>query len=429
MKRHLLILALSIPLFSLHRPIASEPEPNEVPGPPVPEPPMVASNPAAVADFETVRLRWGATLEALLLQKGTPRETITGVIAELRRFVNPRRLRAGDRLELLQDDHGAVLQLRYRPQPHLLVTVARDSQGRYSARCDTLARHREPHLLVGRIESTLYDAVLAAGESSDLIVAFSDIFQWDIDFFIDPRRGDRFRILFEKIYLQDPDTRRWEFTGYGDILAAAYEKADTVLVAFAYQDSTGRLRYYDSQGRSFQKTFLKSPLNYRRITSYFSNGRRHPILRKVRAHTGVDFAAPVGTPVVAAADGRIVHLGWLGGYGRCIKISHKNGSYMTLYGHLSGYARGLHVGAAVAQGQVIGYVGKSGLATGPHLHYTMYYNGRPIDPLKIRVASGSPLDVRAMPAFQRRARELAFKLGLQVEPAYAGQFPKEGFAR
>ncbi len=387
------------------------------------------SGPAPLQNARPLKIRWGATLETLLRQAGVPQDESRQITRALRQVFDPRRLRAGDRLLLLQDDRGSVLELRYQPGSEWLVGVRRNRSGGFVAFRDSLASHVETTFVSGTVRTTLYDAVLQIGEKPELIVAFSDIFQWDIDFFIDPRRGDRFYILFEKKYVYDPQTQGWRFSGYGDILAAAYEKRDTTLAAYSFPDAQGRLRYYDIRGNSFQKTFLKSPLNYRRITSYFSLRRRHPILKRVRAHTGVDFAAPTGTPVVASADGKIIHIGWLGGYGKCIKISHKNGTFVTLYGHLSRFARGLKKGSSVKQGQVIGYVGATGLATGPHLHYTMYYNGRPINPLKIRPVAGKPIPNQKREAFIQRAQWLAFQMGLLPAEKFAHRVPPEGFAR
>lgn len=382
------------------------------------------------AEVHKVRLRWGMTLGMLLRKNKIPADESQQIVQALRQVFNPRKLRAGDTIELAHDPGRKLVAICYQPAPDLRVKIYRDTTGVFVARADTLPTVTETSLLVGEIKSTLYEAVLQAGESPELIMAFSDIFQWDIDFFTDPRKGDRFYILFEKEFLIDPAKATRRFLRYGPILAAAYAKHDTTLQAFSVIDEYGLIHYYDREGKSFQKTFLKSPLNYRRISSYFTRRRRHPILKRVRAHTGVDFAAPKGTPVVASADGKIIHKGWNGGYGRCLKISHKNGAYVTLYGHLSGYARGLQEGSHVKQGQLIGFVGATGLASGPHLHYAMYQNGKPINPLRIRPASGKPLPAEQFPAFARRRDSLLFRLGLQSEnPAYAAFSRKYAIAR
>ena len=428
MFKRFLILMSPLILFSLHQPGPPSIKPISheavIPSLEIPRESMPKDPP-----FMALKIRRGMTLQTLLAAAEIPAPQIQAAVKALGRQVNLRRIRAGETFFVFKNDVQGLTKLSYQPEPGFLISVIKDSLGKFVARRDTLPVHRKITLLHGEIQTTLYDAILRSGESPELILAFSDIFQWDIDFFIDPRRGDTFHILFEKVYIQDPFSRQWKEAGYGNILAAAYEKRDTTLIAYGYPDDRGRMRYYDENGRSFQKTFLKSPLNYRRITSYFSTRRRHPILKRVRAHTGVDFAAPTGTPVVASADGKIIHIGWKGGYGKCIKISHKNGTYVTLYGHLSRFARGLKKGAFVRQGQVIGYVGATGLATGPHLHYTMYYKARPINPLKIRPVAGKPISRETMSAFLRRAQWLKFRLGLSPVSRLAGLIPPEGWAR
>ena len=186
---------------------------------------------------------------------------------------------------------------------------------------------------------------------------------------------------------------------YGKILAAQYVLQSKELTAIYFDNSPNDDGYYTLAGESFQKTFLKSPLNYRRISSYFSYARRHPILKIIRPHYGVDFAAPTGTPVSAAADGVIIDKGYDRGIGKFIKIKHKNPRFVTLYGHLSRFAKGIKKGKQVHQRDIIGYVGKTGLATGPHLHYTFYENGKPINPLKIKNTSGDPINKENLAKF------------------------------
>ncbi|MBN1541924.1 M23 family metallopeptidase, partial [candidate division KSB1 bacterium] len=185
------------------------------------------------------------------------------------------------------------------------------------------------------------------------------------------------------------------------ILAGNYTQKDSSYTAFYYKNSGGKGGYYDAEGRSFQKTFLKSPLNYTRISSHFTGARRHPILKIVRPHYAVDFAAPIGTPVSAAGDGVIIEKGYNKGLGKYLKIRHTNKRYVTRYGHLNGFAPGIEKGAVVQQKQVIGYVGKTGLATGPHLDYAFYDNGRPINPLKIKSSSGDPIAPEERGAFEQ----------------------------
>ncbi|MDZ7266632.1 MAG: M23 family metallopeptidase [candidate division KSB1 bacterium] len=356
----------------------------------VPEPPALR-----VIDHTIAH---GQTLAQILSTRYVRPEDVFPTIAALRSIFDPRHLRAGRPLQLKLDSLGTLHELAYQPSPELVIRVQRDSTNRFIGAADSLRLEREVKLLAGEVTATLYEAVMAQQESPELLLQYTDIFQWDIDFFIDTQRGDRFRILFEKLYVEKEPGRR-EFVRYGRILAASYEQQDSSCMAFLFDpDSSGRGGYFDRQGNSFQKTFLKSPLNYRRISSHFSNGRLHPILRKVRAHTGVDFAAATGTPVVATANGTVAALGWEGGYGKRVVIQHKN-HFSTLYGHLSRFAEGLQVGQMVSQSQVIGYVGATGLATGPHLHYTMYLNGRAIDPLRMKPAAADPIAPHLRQAF------------------------------
>jgi murein DD-endopeptidase MepM/ murein hydrolase activator NlpD len=375
--------------------------------------PAYSSSPSL--EYEAVRMRPGSSLGNMLKKHNVEAREAYDIITALRRVFNPRKIKAGDILKIAKDENDAILELRYKPSTELTIIIKRDSLNQFIALADTLPVYTETGFVYGTLETTLYDAVLGAGESPELIMNFTDIFQWDIDFFTEPRVGDRFAILFEKQFVVDRLTHLPSFLRYGEVIAGAYLKKDSSYIAFNFPDDKGYPRFYDVHGNSFQKTFLKSPLNYRRIASYFSRARFHPILKIVRPHTGIDYSAARGTPVVAAADGRIVHIGWLGGYGKCIKISHKNGTYITLYGHLSRYATGLKPGSQVVQNQVIGYVGSTGLATGPHLHYTMYLNGKPINPLKIRPSSGKSIAPDLMPQFSEMRDIFLARLGLTPE--------------
>jgi len=380
---------------------------------------------AAPAIMFEQTIHYGETLANLLEESAVQPNDIARTIAALQKIFDPRDLRAGHSIRVAVDSAGALHQLLYRPSPEITVRVERSANGELTGRCDTLALAPEVFLLTGEIESTLYEAVLAGGETPELLLDFTDILQWDIDFFYETQRGDRFRILFEKLFVATPDGGK-EFVRYGRILAASYEPKrardanlpDDFVTAFYFQPETGKGGYFDRDGKSFQKTFLKSPLNYRRISSFFSFGRRHPILKKVRAHTGVDFAADHGTPVVASANGAVKEIGWKGGYGHCVLLEHKN-HFATLYGHLSRYAESLQAGDAVEQNQVIGYVGSTGLSTGPHLHYTMFLNGQAIDPLKIQPSSGDPIPAERLPRFVEQRDALLRQMGLWPSPMTA----------
>jgi murein DD-endopeptidase MepM/ murein hydrolase activator NlpD len=244
-------------------------------------------------------------------------------------------------------------------------------------------------VVVGAIEQSLFQAIEQQGEDDQLALDLADIFAWDVDFNTEIRTGDCFRVAVEKRYLDG------EFVRYGRILAAEFVRGDRVLRALSHEGASGP-GYYDPAGRPLRKEFLRSPLRFTRISSRFSRSRLHPILQVRRPHLGVDYAAPTGTPVGAAADGVVAFSGWLGAYGRAIRLRHANG-YETLYGHLSRVD--VRRGQRVAQGQRIGAVGRTGLATGPHLDYRMMRNGRFVDPLRTQSPPAAPLPLHERPAF------------------------------
>jgi murein DD-endopeptidase MepM/ murein hydrolase activator NlpD len=238
------------------------------------------------------------------------------------------------------------------------------------------------HQLGGVIESSLYQAVVAQGGSPQLVSELAEVYAWVIDFF-GLQKGDRFRLIYTTYEVAG------QTAGFGEIKAAAFTHQGRERLAFGYDQGEGR-EYFDECGQSLRKTFLKAPLAYSRISSHFSHSRLHPILKIRRPHHGVDYAAPHGTPVVAVGDGLVQKVSYSGGAGRMVRIRH-NSNFETAYLHLAGYGPGIEAGARVRQGQVIGYVGSSGLSTGPHLDFRFYKNGTPIDPLTIDPPSSEPI--------------------------------------
>lgn len=232
-------------------------------------------------------------------------------------------------------------------------------------------------VIAGEIEDNLYNSSIRQGISPSVVLDLSDIFASDIDFNTDLRRGDRFVVYLERY------ARSGKYLGKPKVLAARMVVRGKKYEAFYFESKKGHGSYYDTDGNSMERLFLKAPLQYRRISSYFTERRFHPILKIYRPHHGIDYAAPTGTPISALGDGVVEFVGWRGGFGRFIVIRH-NKIYKTSYGHLSRFARGLRVGKRVKKGQVIGYVGASGLATGPHLDFRFYKNGKPINYLKTR---------------------------------------------
>lgn len=238
--------------------------------------------------------------------------------------------------------------------------------------------------LEGVVESSLFAAVEAAGGHPELAVLLAEIYQWDVDFLRDLRKGDTFVVIADR---QSVDGQHF---GYGSIYAARFDNAGRRLQAIAFPDDNGRVGYYDLEGRPLRKQFLRSPLKFSRITSRFSLRRYHPVHKRRMPHYGVDYAAPPGTPVLATADGVVTLAGRNGGAGKMVRLRHTNG-YETSYLHLRGYGKGVRRGVRVRQGQVIGYVGSTGWATGPHLDYRVKLNGSYINPLRLSSPPVKPL--------------------------------------
>jgi len=270
-------------------------------------------------------------------------------------------------------------RVTYKIDPFNVLVLKKDESAKYGYTAARQALPKEVRLkkASGVIDSSLYRAAMSAGLSPSVVVSLSDIFAWDVDFSTDMRKGDTFTILYEQVYVDG------KFVENGSIVGAELSNGGRDYKAIYYKDSRGRSGYYDLKGRSLRRMLLKSPLRYRRISSYFTERRYHPILKIYRPHHGIDYAAPRGTPVDAAGSGKVTFAGWKRGYGRFISIKHSNG-YSTGYGHLSKIKRGIRRGARVEQGDVIGYVGSTGISTGPHLHYEVRKGRRLINPLHIR---------------------------------------------
>ena len=264
----------------------------------------------------------------------------------------------------------------------------------------------------GVIDTSLFEAGQHAGLSDSLIMRMAEIFGWDVDFALDIRAGDRFALVFEE---QFKDGQK---IGEGPIIAAEFTNRGRRIRAVRYVDPTGRADYFTPDGLSMRKAFLRSPVNFTRISSRFSFSRKHPILHKMRAHRGVDYAAPRGTAVKASGDGRVVSAGRNGGYGRTVVLRHGS-VYTTLYAHLSRISKGIRPGKRVEQGQTIGYVGSTGLATGPHLHYEFRVRGVHRDPLSVKLPRADSLAEEYMDDFREEAKPLLAKLDLTARTALA----------
>ncbi|MEA5445223.1 peptidoglycan DD-metalloendopeptidase family protein [Gammaproteobacteria bacterium AB-CW1] len=293
------------------------------------------------------------------------------------------RLRPGDQVEIVDDGSGNVLRLSHRIDSDRILEVSRGDNG-FEKEVTELPVQRRVAFASGVIERSLYQDARAAGLSTNLIMNLAGIFQWDIDFVLDTRRGDEFVVIYEELYRDGEKIRD------GQILAAEIVNRGNRLQAVRYTKPSGESDYYNPEGDSMRRTFLRAPLDYVRISSHFNPNRRHPVLNRIRAHRGVDYAAPTGTPIRAAGDGRITLRGRHGGYGNTVQIQHGE-RYSTLYAHMSRFANGHRVGSRVRQGEVIGYVGQTGLATGPHLHYEFLVDGVHRNPVTVDFPAADPV--------------------------------------
>jgi len=256
---------------------------------------------------------------------------------------------------------------------------------------------------VAEITHSLFIDGQRAGLSDKTIMEFIGVFGWDVDFLRDLQRGDQFSVVFEEIYKDG-----MKITS-GKILAAEFINKGKRLRAIYYEHADGIAGYYSDKGEAMRKAFLRTPVNFTRISSRFSLARKHPILNRVRAHKGVDYSAPTGTPIQAVADGKVIFAGWKGGYGNVVQLKHGS-AYSTLYGHMTNFARGIRNGQTVSQGQTIGYVGRTGLATGPHLHYEFLVNGVHRDPMTVKLPNALPLDTRYLADFKQQAAPLIARM-------------------
>jgi len=383
---------------------------------PPPEPPTqaasseIVSDPAPLALPEpiTIPIGKGKTLSGVLAAQGIPQNTVAQITQALRFHLYLRRLQPEDTLRLHRDRGGAVTKAVYRQSPLDIVEISKEEHGWVAHRRDVAIDQRIT-LVAGALEDTLFDSIERLGEDPQLVLDFAEIFAWVFDFSADSQPGDRFRMLVEKRYVAD------QFVEYGRILAAEYESEGTVHTAVYFRDKK-RGGYYTPEGESLRRTFLKSPLEFTRISSGYSHRRRHPVLGGVRPHLAVDYAAPIGTPIRAVADGVVKFAGRKGGYGNTVTLSHR-ANYQTMYSHLSRFGKGIRRGVRVKQRQVIGFVGSTGLSTGPHLDYRVIKDGCFVNPLSHEFLPGKPVFQSSWPSFIS-ARDSYFqqiRSGLQAQ--------------
>ncbi|MGB0954769.1 MAG: M23 family metallopeptidase [Panacagrimonas sp.] len=355
----------------------------------------------AASEWEAVEVRRGANLssifssqglaadEALKLMKSSPevkvlRRLQVGDVLHLRKL--------GDRLDELRFEIDELRTLHVRRVGHVFDVAVLNAEVQ-----------REAVVTSGQINSSLFNDGQKAGLNIQTTMKLADIFRYDVDFALDIRKGDRFTVVHEVLY------KDGKAIGQGDVLAAEFVNQGKTHRAVRYVGSNGKAAFYTPDGQSIRKAFFRSPLDVVRISSHFNLRRRHPILNTIRAHRGVDYAARSGTPIRATGDGRVAYMGVKGGYGRVVVLKHGT-QYETLYAHMSRYRRGLKTGSRVRQGQVIGYVGSSGLATAPHLHYEFRINGVHKNPIRVTLPRANPIPRAKLAEFKAEVAPLLAQL-------------------
>lgn len=356
-------------------------------------------------DWQEVTVKSGDNLSLIFPKVGLSARDVYNV-AQLGKEVKPLlNLKPGQilRFALTSVDETTnldKLELELSALQTLSITSTADG---YQASMDTRVVDSRQTQASGHIENSLFEAGIDAGLSDKTVMELAYIFGWDIDFALDLRKNDSFMVIYSEDYLDG------EKIADGAILAAEFTNRGKTFRAVRYTDESGVTRYYAPNGDSMRKTFSRSPVHFSRISSRFNPNRKHPVLKTSRPHRGVDYAAARGTPITATGDGKVSFVGTKGGYGRTVVLSH-GGKYTTLYAHMSNYKKGLRAGKRVQQGDVIGYIGSSGLATGPHLHYEFRVNGVHRNPLTVALPKAEPLEKKYLTDFKKKSAALLAQL-------------------
>ncbi len=359
--------------------------------------------PAAAARTHVVRVKAGQTMGEIFAALDVPSTTLHRLLEHPGAREPLSRIRPGSEFTFSIDAGGQLQSLQFERGENERVSLHIEGS---EIREESAARalQRRVHMASGEIRDSLFNAGERAGMSHTAILELAKAFGYDIDFAQDLRVGDRFDVVYEEIW------RDGERLRSGDVLAASFFNQGKHYQVFRYQFADGRTDYFDAEGRPMKKGFLRMPIDFARISSRFSTARRHPVLGTTRAHKGVDYAAATGTPIMAAGDGRVTFAGWKGGYGRTMIVQHAN-NVSTLYGHMSRLGSYKN-GSRVRQGDVIGYVGATGLATGPHLHYEFRVAGVHRDPLKVTMPKPEPLPKSELHRFRLQTQPLLAQLNV-----------------
>ncbi|MDO9693299.1 MAG: peptidoglycan DD-metalloendopeptidase family protein [Candidatus Latescibacteria bacterium] len=368
---------------------------------------------SAEASERQLVLKRNETFYDALRAFGGDHADIIALVQSCKPYRNLSKVRRGDVFHFAMGADGKVERLRFDLEDQeSYITMQRRVDGSYDAFELTYPVERIPTVVCGIVNASLFESLQEAGAPAALASKLGDILGWEMDFRRDMRRGDSFRVLYEEI------RRDGKFLRTGPILAVEYTSADHTHRGYRFVQPDGSIGYYDQVGRSLEKQLLRAPIEYARISSEFSSRRLHPVHGRYMPHYGVDYAAPVGTPVRAGGNGVVAEAAFEGGNGRYVKIVHSNRSYETYYLHLSRFADGVRRGARVRQGEVIGYVGATGTATGPHLDYRVRRDGTWVNPRTLELPASEPIEREHLASYQATAALYSYCLGSQ--PAGSG---------
>lgn len=362
--------------------------------------PATKTEPSIQWHTETVKS--GDNLSIIFRRAGLNDSDLHELISSCDEAKRLRKIHPGQTIDFNIADNKLV-ELRYQTDRLTSQSYARQDET-FIAEKTIREPELRPSYHEGTINSSLFLAGQNAGLSDSLIMEMANIFGWDVDFVLDIRQGDNFKVMYEEKYLDG------EHIGNGPILAAEFTNKDKTFKAVRYTHKNGISHYYTPEGYSMRKEFLRTPVDFARISSHFNLRRKHPVLNRIRAHKGTDYAAPRGTPIRAAGDGKIVHAARKGGYGKAVVIKH-GGAYKTLYAHMNKYGKGIKTGKRVKQGQIIGYVGSTGLATGPHLHYEFYVNGRVRNPVTVKLPKARSIPKSERSRFMTETQLMLVEMG------------------
>ena len=364
--------------------------------------PEIAEQPPEDPRNKTVTVANGDTLSTVFSKVGLSSNTLHEVINSSKEAKQLSRLKVGQELQFQLSEEGQLESLHSQLSDLESISLSKTDSG-YDFKREMVKPDVHESYAHGVINSSLFVAAKRAGLSHNLTMDLANIFGYDIDFAMDIREGDEFEVIYQNKKIGDKSV------GTGNILSPRFTNRGKTYTAVRYTDKQGNVSYYDADGNSMRKAFIRTPVDFARISSRFSNGRKHPILNKIRAHKGVDYAAPRGTPIKAAGDGKVILAGRKGGYGNTIVLQHGS-RYRTLYAHMQGFAKGVRTGGSVKQGQIIGYIGTTGLSTGPHLHYEFQVNGTHVDPLSQKLPMSDPIARQEKQRFLQQSKPLMARM-------------------